>query len=119
MVARVLVWLTAHVNMGLLTYRYGNSSWADWVIGPEQALPVIKYAWDAGINFWDTANVGSVGKSSVGASNTNGDVPPARSIPSQFIERYGLKHTGNKRLTPGFHLPLPTAAIRRGSARWQ
>lgn len=28
----------------------GNPDWADWVIGPEKALPLLKAAYDAGLN---------------------------------------------------------------------
>ncbi|KAJ5779899.1 hypothetical protein N7457_007619 [Penicillium paradoxum] len=41
----------------------GNPEWADWVIGPEKALPLLKAAYDRGINTWDTANIYSNGDS--------------------------------------------------------
>ncbi|EXF77332.1 oxidoreductase [Colletotrichum fioriniae PJ7] len=41
----------------------GNPEWADWVIGPERALPVLKAAYDRGVNTWDTANIYSNGDS--------------------------------------------------------
>ena len=28
----------------------GNPEWADWVIGPDQALPLLKAAYDRGVN---------------------------------------------------------------------
>lgn len=28
----------------------GNPEWADWVVGPEKALPLLKAAWDRGVN---------------------------------------------------------------------
>ena len=28
----------------------GNPEWADWVIGPEKALPLLKAAYDRGVN---------------------------------------------------------------------
>ncbi|MFB6491141.1 MAG: aldo/keto reductase [Thermoproteus sp. AZ2] len=34
-----------------------------WVVGRDEALKVLKRAWDLGINFFDTANVYSMGKS--------------------------------------------------------
>ncbi|KZS88464.1 Aldo/keto reductase [Sistotremastrum niveocremeum HHB9708] len=40
---------------------FGNSKWGDWVINEDQALPLLKYAWDRGVNTWDTANVYSNG----------------------------------------------------------
>jgi len=47
--------------LGMMSY--GDKRWAEWVIEEEEALPIIKYAWDYGINFWDTANVYSNGVS--------------------------------------------------------
>ncbi|CAO2655156.1 Nn.00g102200.m01.CDS01 [Neocucurbitaria sp. VM-36] len=41
----------------------GNPEWADWVIGPEKAVPLLKAAYDVGLNTWDTANVYSNGDS--------------------------------------------------------
>jgi len=36
---------------------YGSSKWADWVLDEEKALPLLKAAWDAGIQTWDTADM--------------------------------------------------------------
>ncbi|PGH17049.1 hypothetical protein AJ79_01433 [Helicocarpus griseus UAMH5409] len=41
----------------------GSPEWAKWVIDEEKALPLLKAAWDRGINTWDTANVYSNGVS--------------------------------------------------------
>ncbi|KFY12891.1 hypothetical protein V491_06611 [Pseudogymnoascus sp. VKM F-3775] len=41
----------------------GNPEWASWVQGPEKALPLLKAAYDRGINTWDTANIYSNGDS--------------------------------------------------------
>jgi len=37
--------------------------WQDWVLTEEEALPILKEAWDRGINTIDTANVYSYGVS--------------------------------------------------------
>jgi len=42
---------------------FGSSQWAPWVIEEEEALPLLKAAWDRGLNTWDTANVYSNGES--------------------------------------------------------
>ncbi|CZR67855.1 related to aryl-alcohol dehydrogenases [Phialocephala subalpina] len=42
---------------------FGQADWASWVIDEEKALPLLKAAWDAGLNTWDTANVYSNGES--------------------------------------------------------
>lgn len=40
---------------------YGSSDWAGWVQDEDEALPLLKAAFDRGINTWDTANVYSNG----------------------------------------------------------
>ena len=47
--------------LGMMTY--GSPKWRDWVLNEEQALPFVKRAIDAGINFFDTADVYSLGAS--------------------------------------------------------
>lgn len=44
---------------------YGSSKWAEWVLNEEESLPILKAAYDAGINSWDTADVYSNGASEV------------------------------------------------------
>ena len=36
---------------------YGSDTWQKWVLNEDKALPLLKAAWDAGIQTWDTANV--------------------------------------------------------------
>ncbi|HEY4939926.1 MAG TPA: aldo/keto reductase [Rhizomicrobium sp.] len=45
------------------TMTYGSPNWRDWVLGEEEARPFIKKALEAGINFFDSADVYSVGRS--------------------------------------------------------
>jgi aryl-alcohol dehydrogenase-like predicted oxidoreductase len=35
---------------------FGSENWAKWVLNEDQALPLLKAAWDAGIQTWDTAD---------------------------------------------------------------
>jgi aryl-alcohol dehydrogenase (NADP+) len=42
---------------------YGTTPWADWVLGEEAARPFFRKAWEAGINFYDTADIYSHGTS--------------------------------------------------------
>ncbi|CAK7212885.1 CSG1/SUR1-like protein [Sporothrix curviconia] len=42
---------------------YGSSEWQDWVLDEAEALPLLKHAYDRGINTWDTADVYSHGRS--------------------------------------------------------
>ncbi|PKY07394.1 Aldo/keto reductase [Aspergillus campestris IBT 28561] len=41
----------------------GSSRWFPWVMNEEQAIPLLKAAYDRGINTWDTANIYSNGES--------------------------------------------------------
>ena len=47
--------------LGMMTY--GSKKWREWVLEEEEARPFIKRALDAGINFFDTADVYSTGAS--------------------------------------------------------
>ncbi|MFN0144974.1 MAG: aldo/keto reductase [Dehalococcoidia bacterium] len=51
----------SRICLGMMTY--GSSKWRDWVLDEDDARPFVKRALDAGINFFDTANVYSVGAS--------------------------------------------------------
>lgn len=42
---------------------FGDKRWAPWVIEEDEALPLLKAAYDRGLNTWDTANVYSNGVS--------------------------------------------------------
>ncbi|UPX18767.1 uncharacterized protein EKO05_0009058 [Ascochyta rabiei] len=41
----------------------GSRKWQSWVLEEEEALPLLKAAWDRGLTTWDTANVYSNGVS--------------------------------------------------------
>ena len=47
--------------LGCMTY--GSSQWRDWVLDEEASRPFIKTALEKGINFFDTADMYSVGAS--------------------------------------------------------
>jgi len=47
------------------TMTFGSPEWRNWVMGEAEALPFIKQALDMGINFFDTADVYSLGQSEV------------------------------------------------------
>lgn len=47
--------------LGMMTY--GSTTWRKWVLNEEQALPFVARALEAGINFFDTADVYSLGES--------------------------------------------------------
>src|SRR3954466_10553230 len=45
------------------TMTYGSSQWRPWVLDEEASRPFIRRALDAGINFFDTADMYSAGAS--------------------------------------------------------
>ncbi len=49
------------ICLGMMTY--GSSKWRDWVLDEEAARPFVQRALEAGINFFDTADVYSIGAS--------------------------------------------------------
>jgi 1-deoxyxylulose-5-phosphate synthase len=51
----------SRICLGCMTY--GSPNWRDWVLGEEESRPFIKKALEAGINFFDTADVYSLGHS--------------------------------------------------------
>jgi aryl-alcohol dehydrogenase-like predicted oxidoreductase len=52
------------------TMTFGSSKWRDWVMDEADSLPFIKRALDHGINFFDTADMYSVGQSEVVLGNS-------------------------------------------------
>ncbi|HEY4086456.1 MAG TPA: aldo/keto reductase [Bryobacteraceae bacterium] len=53
--------------LGCMTY--GTSRWRPWVLDEPESLPFIQRAWEAGINFFDTADVYSNGASEIVLGN--------------------------------------------------
>jgi aryl-alcohol dehydrogenase-like predicted oxidoreductase len=45
------------------TMTYGSSKWREWVLDQEASRPLIRHALEAGINFFDTADMYSLGAS--------------------------------------------------------
>src|ERR1051325_2193013 len=47
--------------LGMMSY--GSSKWRPWVLDEEEARPFVKHALETGINFFDTADMYSLGRS--------------------------------------------------------
>ncbi|MBI2757575.1 MAG: aldo/keto reductase [Chloroflexi bacterium] len=54
--------------LGMMTY--GSKKWREWILEEEEARPFVKRALDAGVNFFDTADVYSLGASEEVLGNT-------------------------------------------------
>ena len=51
----------SRICLGCMTY--GTKKWRQWVLEEEESRPFIKQALEAGINFFDTADMYSLGAS--------------------------------------------------------
>ncbi|MFL6582878.1 MAG: aldo/keto reductase [Chthoniobacterales bacterium] len=60
------------------TMTYGSSKWREWVLDEEQSRPLIRQALEAGINFFDTANMYSSGRSEEVLGRALKDFGPGR-----------------------------------------
>lgn len=60
------------------TMTYGTPKWRDWVLDEAASKPFIKRALDAGINFFDTADIYSIGESEVVLGNALKEMAPKR-----------------------------------------
>src|SRR5207247_7809205 len=60
------------------TMTYGSRKWREWVLEEEQARPLIKQAIEAGINFFDTADMYSLGASEEILGRALKDFGPSR-----------------------------------------
>ncbi len=60
------------------TMTYGSSKWREWVLDEEASRPLIQQAMEAGINFFDTADMYSLGASEEVLGRALKDFGPAR-----------------------------------------
>ena len=49
--------------LGMMTY--GSKKWREWILEEDESRPIVRRAVEAGINFFDTADIYSVGESEV------------------------------------------------------
>lgn len=54
-ISTILIPLELTLVLGCMSY--GHPSWAGWVLDEDKSLPLLKAAWDAGIQTWDTADI--------------------------------------------------------------
>ena len=66
----------SRICLGAMTY--GSSKWRDWVLDEEASRPLIRQALEAGINFFDTADMYSLGASEEVLGRALKDFGPAR-----------------------------------------
>ena len=70
----------SRVCLGTMTY--GSSNWRDWILEEEDSKPFYKKALEAGINFFDTADVYSLGVSEEITGPVHGDRDNSWPVPT-------------------------------------
>ena len=60
------------------TMTYGSKKWREWVLDEEQSRPFFRRALEAGINFFDTADMYSMGASEEVLGRALRDFGPSR-----------------------------------------
>ncbi|KAM5543792.1 hypothetical protein V8D89_002409 [Ganoderma adspersum] len=83
---------------------FGDRRWNSWVIEEEEALPLLKAAYDRGINTIDTANMYSNGES--------------ERIIRKFIEKYTIPRENLVIMTKAFFLVSPDPNVNTARAQW-
>jgi aryl-alcohol dehydrogenase-like predicted oxidoreductase len=63
--------------LGMMTY--GSKKWREWILEEDEARPIVKRAVEAGINFFDTADMYSLGESEVLTGKLLREFQPRRS----------------------------------------
>ncbi|KAH8811984.1 aldo-keto reductase-like protein [Xylogone sp. PMI_703] len=80
---------------------YGTPDWQQWVIDEEQSLPLLKHAYDLGINTWDTADAYSNGISEqiIGKALKKYNIPRHRVV---ILTKcyFGVSDDGSQMLWP-------------------
>jgi len=74
--------------LGMMTY--GSPRWRPWVLDEEQSRPFMERALAAGINFFDTADVYSLGESEAVLGRALKSFGVARDKVIQLDEKVGL-----------------------------
>jgi aryl-alcohol dehydrogenase-like predicted oxidoreductase len=53
----------SRITLGCMSFGDRSTGWNEWSLGYDDALPIIRHAFELGITFWDTANIYSYGTS--------------------------------------------------------
>ena len=95
----------SRIILGCMTY--GNPNWegSPWVLDEEQSLPLLKKAYDVGINTFDTANTYSNGESEriLGKMLAKYDIPRSRVVIMTKVYYPVLEDDRNARPNPAIN----------------
>jgi 1-deoxyxylulose-5-phosphate synthase len=64
----------SRICLGMMTY--GDPHWRDWILGEEDARPLVHRAYELGINFFDTADMYSLGESEIVTGKVLAELAP-------------------------------------------
>ncbi|KAJ4481296.1 NADP-dependent oxidoreductase domain-containing protein [Lentinula aciculospora] len=85
---------------------YGSPEWLPWVLDEEKSIPILKAAWDRGINTIDTANLYSNGES--------------ERIIAKFVEKFNIPRNQILILTKCYGVVGSTAGFQAfGNSDWR
>jgi len=61
---------------------FGDKNWQPWLLDKEEALPILKHAFDSGINTWDVADTYSNGRAEeiIGAAIEEYNLPRSKLV---------------------------------------
>jgi aryl-alcohol dehydrogenase (NADP+) len=82
--------------LGAMTY--GSSGWRPWVLDEAQSRPLLRRAWEAGINFFDTADMYSKGASEEVVGRVLGELAPRDQVVIATKVYYPLRDQGPNRM---------------------
>ena len=91
--------------LGAMTY--GSKQWRPWVLSEEEARPFIRRAIELGINFFDTADMYSVGASEEVLGRALKDFGPGR---DRIIIATNRNQSRPKSSTPSATIPMIVAS---------
>jgi hypothetical protein len=101
--------------LGMMTY--GSRKWREWILEEEAARPIVRRAVEAGINFFDTADVYSLGESEVLTGKLLREFQPRRESLVLATKVFNpMSDEPNDRglsRNPGLHRRFPQASRRR------
>jgi aryl-alcohol dehydrogenase (NADP+) len=80
------------------TMTYGNPGWRPWVLDETQSRPFLHHALEAGINFFDTADMYSQGASEEVVGRTLTELVPRDEVVIATKLHYPLRDTGANRM---------------------
>ena len=94
----------------------GPKEWAPWLLEEEEALPLLKAAYDRGLNTWDTANVYSSGVSEemIGMAIEKYNIPRNKLVILTKCSGYVPEEKTWRHMFYGNEMPLSKDYVNQG-----